>query len=87
MNEVVEEVKRNRTLLEEIEAATEFRIAYQHPTTGEWIRLLTSNNELKALASLVVEDRIKVLVPSLIEAVVNKTLDELCAELNGTVEG
>lgn len=75
---IVSKIKRNTRVLEEIEKATDLRVAYK--TEKGWKRLIVpapSVESLRSGASTVVKNRLDKLVPAAIDAVLNGLVDEL----------
>jgi hypothetical protein len=76
------EIKRNTGVLEDIEGASDVRIAYK--TADGWKRLLAPAlvETLRTYAVMTIGERLATLVPPTLDLVIDKVLTELAAELN-----
>lgn len=77
------EVKRNTTVLEGVINASDLRISYK--TEDGWRRIYTPPEvleNLREVAEHIIGSRLKVLVPSLRDLVVDEAMEQLVAELN-----
>lgn len=71
---LLSEIKRNRRVYQEIQKATDLRVAYK--TETGWKRLRCSPEDLRAYAGTVVMDRLDAMLPVAIERAMNKLVDE-----------
>lgn len=75
---IVAKIKRNTRVLEELENATAFRVAYK--TKDGWKRLVVPTTSVACLRSgaiTVVENRLKALLPAAVDAALESLVDEL----------